>query len=49
MIITPKEAYLILVCMKKIEGSIRPGQLTGLQELDITTRLRECADKDGEE
>lgn len=50
MILTPLDARLILACMGAREGAIRPGDLTGLQALDIKTRLRECADmKDGEE
>lgn len=49
MTLLPHEARLILACMGAREGAIRPGDLTGLMRLEIETRLRECADKDGEE
>lgn len=49
MILTPTDARLILACMGAREGAIRPGDMTGLMRLEIETRLRECADKDGEE
>lgn len=50
MTLSPTDARLILACMGEGESAIRPGDMTGLQALDIKTRRRECADrKDGEE
>lgn len=50
MTLTPLDARLILALTGDADGAIRPGDMTGLQALDIKTRLRECANmKDGEE
>lgn len=49
MTLSPTDARLILACMNVRGSAIRPGDLTGLMRLEIETRLRECADKDGEE
>lgn len=49
MTLTPLDARLILACMGARGSAIRPGNMTGLMRLEIETRLRECADKDGEE
>lgn len=47
--LSPTDARLILACMNVRGSAIRPGDLTGEMRLEIETRLRECADKDGEE
>lgn len=49
MTLSPHEARLILASMGYIDGSIRPGDFTGEQKLDVLEKLRACAAmEDGE-